>query len=70
MHMIVILNVDSTYVLPISGQCMIIWYMTNLSAGMSMVDSIVQYAWMNLMHLDWSTMGKSLSLIVIKKSFP
>jgi hypothetical protein len=53
-----------------SGQSMIIWYMTNLSPGMSMVNSIIQYAWMTLMHLDWSTMEKSLSLIVIKNSFP
>jgi hypothetical protein len=56
--------------MPICGQSMIIWHMANLSAGVSMVDSIVQYVWMNLMHLDFSMVGKSLSLIVIEDSFP
>jgi hypothetical protein len=32
----------------------------NLLAGVSMVDSIVQYVWMTLMHSGWSTTGKSL----------
>jgi hypothetical protein len=56
-------------VLPIYGQSMIIWHMTNLPAGVSVVDSIVHYVWMTLMHSDFSTPGKSLSLIVIKDSF-
>jgi hypothetical protein len=68
--MTVILNVDSTYVLPICGQSMIIWHMENLSAGVSMVDSIVQCVWMNLMHSGFSTSEKSVSLIVIEDSFP
>jgi hypothetical protein len=70
MHMTVIRNVDSTYVLPISRKFMIILYMTNLSAGVSMVDSIVKCAWMNLMHSGFSTAGKSVSLIAIEVSFP
>jgi hypothetical protein len=49
---------------------MIICHMVNLSAGVSMVDSIVQCAWMNLMHSGFSTTGKSVSLIIIKDSFP
>jgi hypothetical protein len=49
---------------------MIIWHMANLLAGGSMVDSIVQCARMNLMHSGFSTTGKSVSLIVIKDSFP
>jgi hypothetical protein len=49
---------------------MIIWHMTNLSAGVSMVDSIVQCVWMNLIHSGRSTTGKSISLIVIEDSFP
>jgi hypothetical protein len=44
---------------------MIIWHMANLSAGVSMVDSIVQCAWMNLMHSGFSTVGKLVSLIVM-----
>jgi hypothetical protein len=40
--MTVIQNVDSTYVLLICGQSMIIWHMANLSAGVSIIDSIVQ----------------------------
>jgi hypothetical protein len=44
--------------------------MANLPAGVSMVDSIVQCAWMNLMHSGFSTAGKSVSLIVIKDSYP
>jgi hypothetical protein len=35
-----------------------------------MVDSIVQCAWMNLMHSGFSTAGKSVSLIFIEDSFP
>jgi hypothetical protein len=70
MHMSVILNIDSTYVMPVYGQSIIIWYMANLSADVSMVDSIVQYVWMTLMHLGWSIAGKSLFLIVIEDSFP
>jgi hypothetical protein len=70
MHMTVIKNIDSTYVLPICGQFMIIWHMANLSAGVSMVDSIVQCAWMNLMHSGFNMTGKLVSLIVIKDSFP
>jgi hypothetical protein len=54
--------------LPIYGQFIIILHMTNLSAGVS--SSIVQYVWMTLMHLGWSTAGKSLSLIVTEGSFP
>jgi hypothetical protein len=69
MHMTVIWNVDSTYVLSIYGQSMIIWYMTNLSIGVSTVDWIVQYVWMTLMHLGCSTTRNSLSLIVIEDSF-
>jgi hypothetical protein len=49
---------------------MIIWHMANLSAGVSMVDSIVQFAWMNLMHSDFSMVEKSVSLIAIADSFP
>jgi hypothetical protein len=64
------LNVDSTYVMSICGQSMIIWYMVNLPAGVSMVDSIAQCVWMNLMHSCFSTVGKSVSLIVIEDSFP
>jgi hypothetical protein len=51
MHMTVIKNVDSTYVLPIFGQSMIIWHLINLSVGVCMVDSIVQYVWITLMYL-------------------
>jgi hypothetical protein len=54
----------------ICGQFMIIWHMTNLPTGVSMVDSIVQCAWMNMMHLVFSTAGKSISLIAIEDSFP
>jgi hypothetical protein len=36
--------------LPICGQFMIIWHMTNLPTSVFMVDSIVPYAWMTLMH--------------------
>jgi hypothetical protein len=49
---------------------MIILHMANLSAGMSMVDLIVQYIWMTLMHSGWSPARKTLSLIVIEDSFP
>jgi hypothetical protein len=49
---------------------MIIWHMTNLLAGVSIVDSIVQCAWMNMMHSGFSMAGKSVSLIVIEDSFP
>jgi hypothetical protein len=49
---------------------MIIWHMTNLPADVSMVDSIVQCVWMTLMHSGFSTIGKSVSLIFIKDSFP
>jgi hypothetical protein len=31
--------------------------MTNLQAGVSMVDSIVQCVWMNLMHSTFSMVG-------------
>jgi hypothetical protein len=48
---------------------MIIWHMVNLSAGVSMVDSIVQRVWMNVMHSCFSVEGKSVSLIVIEDSF-
>jgi hypothetical protein len=48
--------------LPICGQFIIIWHMANLLAGVSMVDSIVQRAWMNMMHSGFSTTGKSVSL--------
>jgi hypothetical protein len=41
MNRTIIRNIDSTYVLPICGQSMIIWHMPNLSAGVSIVDSIV-----------------------------
>jgi hypothetical protein len=68
--MTVISNVDSIYVLPICGQSMIIQHMTFLSAGLSMVGSLVQYVWMTLMHSSCSTTGKSLSLVIIKGSFP
>jgi hypothetical protein len=47
---------------------MIIWHMANLSAGVSMVDSIVYYTWLNLVHSDFSMAGKLVSLIVIKDS--
>jgi hypothetical protein len=57
-------------VLPICGQSMIICHMANLSASVSMVDSIVQCVWMNLIHSGFSTAGKSVSLIVIEDSFP
>jgi hypothetical protein len=49
---------------------MIILHMTNLSAGVSMIDLIVQYIWMTLMHSGWSTTRKTLSLTVIEDSFP
>jgi hypothetical protein len=49
---------------------MIIWHMANLSASVSIVDSIVQCAWMNLMHSGFSMAGKSVSFIVIEDSFP
>jgi hypothetical protein len=49
---------------------MIIWHMANLPAGVSMVDSIVQCAWMSLMHLGFSTVGKLVSLIIIEDSIP
>jgi hypothetical protein len=35
-----------------------------------MVDSIVRCVWRNMMHSDFSTTEKSVSLIVIKDSFP
>jgi hypothetical protein len=70
MRMIVIWNIGSTYELPICGQSMIIWHMANSLAGVSMVDSIVQCVWMNLMHSGFSTVGKSISLIVIEDSVP
>jgi hypothetical protein len=44
--------------------------MANSLAGVSMVDSIVQCVWMNLMHSGFSTAGKSIYFIVIKDSFP
>jgi hypothetical protein len=44
--------------------------MANFLAGVSMVDSIVQCVWMNLMHSGFSMAGKSVSLIVIEYSFP
>jgi hypothetical protein len=44
--------------------------MANLPAGVSMVDSIVQCARMNLMHSGLSMVGKSISLIIIEESFP
>jgi hypothetical protein len=44
--------------------------MANSSAGVSMVDSIDQCVWMNLMHSGFTTIGKSVSLIAIKDSFP
>jgi hypothetical protein len=34
--------------------------MANLSSGVSIINSIVQYVWMILMHSGWSTVGKSL----------
>jgi hypothetical protein len=49
---------------------MIIWHMTNFLAGVSMVASIVQCAWMNLMHSGLSMAGRSVSLIVIEDFFP
>jgi hypothetical protein len=67
--MTVISNADSTYELSICCQSMIIWHMTNSSAGVSMVDSIVQCLWMNLMHSSFNMAGKSVSLIVIEDSF-
>jgi hypothetical protein len=70
MHITVIWNVDSTYVSPMYDQFMIIWHMTNLLAGVSMVDSIVQYVWMTLMYSGWSTAGKQLFFIVIEDSYP
>jgi hypothetical protein len=60
MHMIVISNVDSTYVSFICGQYMIIWHTTFLPAGVSMVDTIVPYVWRTLMHSGYSTARKSL----------
>jgi hypothetical protein len=60
------LKCDSTYMLPICGQSMIIWHMTNLLVGVSTVGSIVQY----VMHSGWSTKRKSLSFIVIEGLFP
>jgi hypothetical protein len=44
--------------------------MTNLPTGVSMVDSIVKCIWMTLMHSGFSTTGKTVSLIIIKDSFP
>jgi hypothetical protein len=44
--------------------------MTNLSAGVSIVDSIAQCIWMTLMHSSFSMAGKSVSLIIIENSFP
>jgi hypothetical protein len=67
--MMVIWNIDSTYVLPIFGQSMIIWHMENLPAGVSTIDWIIQYVWMTLMHLGCSTAKKPLSLIIIKDPF-
>jgi hypothetical protein len=64
--MIVILNVDSTYVPPIFGESMIIWHMTNLPAGVSTVASIVQYVWKTLMHSGWSMAEKSVFLLSSK----
>jgi hypothetical protein len=55
--------------LPIYGQSIIICHMANLRVGVSTVDSIVQFVWMTLMHLVYSTARKSLSLIVIEDSF-
>jgi hypothetical protein len=48
---------------------MIIWHITNLSAGVSMVASIVQYVWKTLVHSGWSTAEKSAFLIVIEGFF-
>jgi hypothetical protein len=48
--MTTISNVDSTYVLPICGQYMIICHMTFLLAIVSTISSLVQYVWMSLMH--------------------
>jgi hypothetical protein len=67
--MTVIWNINSTYMLPICGQSMIIWHIANSSAGVSMVDSIVQCVWMSLMHSGFSMSWKSVSLIVIEDSF-
>jgi hypothetical protein len=53
--------------LPMYGLSMISLHMANLLAGVCMVESLVQY--MTQMHLGWSTIGKSISFIVIKGSF-
>jgi hypothetical protein len=70
MHMTVVSNVDSTHMSLICGQSIIIWHMKFLLAGVSMVGSIVPYVWRTLMHLGYSTVRKSLFLIVMKCSFP
>jgi hypothetical protein len=44
--------------------------MANLPAGVSMVDSIVQWSWMNLMHSGFNMAGKLVFFIVIEDSFP
>jgi hypothetical protein len=51
MHMIVIWNIDSTYVLSIYEQSMIICYMTHLPIDVFTIDWIIQYVWMTLIHL-------------------
>jgi hypothetical protein len=43
--------------------------MINFPVGVSTVDRIVQYVWMTLMDLGYSTAIKYLSLIVIEDSF-
>jgi hypothetical protein len=49
---------------------MIIWHMANILTGVSMIDSIVKYVWMTMVHSGWSTAEKSFSFIVIEDSFP
>jgi hypothetical protein len=62
-------NVDSTYVLSICGQSMIILHMVFLPAGLFTDSSLAHYVWMTLMQLGCSMIEKSLSLIIIKGSF-
>jgi hypothetical protein len=69
MHTTIIWNVDSTYMLPMYGESMIMSHMANLLFGVSTVGWIVQYVWMTLMHSGWSTIRKSISFIVIEDSF-
>jgi hypothetical protein len=64
MHMTVITNVNSTYMLLICDQSMIIWHMVFFPVGLSMVSSLVRYVWMILMHSGSVT---SIDIFVLRK---